>query len=1489
MVKVLSLRHAEALKGHELLVREAETLRRLEHPRIPRLLDFFTEEGEDDTRVCLVQEHVAGRSLADLVSRGRRFGEAEAATVGAKLAGILEYLHGFRPPILHRDVKPANVLLSGAGRVYLVDFGAVRDHFLRAPLLHPGGVTVVGTRGYMPLEQFEGRAVPASDLYALGATLVHVLSGRAPSELEKDGLVLDFRPHVDVSAGFADLLARLLRPDWRDRPGSATEVREELERVAASAKSPARRARRPASTAAAAAAVAAAVAALGVVLFTLRGGLSGQERSREDAARSTWLASAGDVDTLGDPLPAGAARRLGGARLRHGGAVRGVALTPDGTRIVSVGEDGTASVWTAETGEEIRRFDLGEPATALALSPDGSTLVAGSERFWSAHMRTLDGRDVARLLPMGTEPTPSVAVQEVAWSRDGRLVATRTHGSLDLWDGGDGRHRQRLPGCGSARGLAFVSGSAELLAGCDDGSARLFATGTGRERRRLALGAARVPVVVTPDERQVAVPGSTGLTLVDVATGERAVLLQDPTARLGDVTSAALSADGATLVTGHSDGRLHLWDLTTPARGRAFEAHSGAVTAVALSPDGATAVSGGADGAVRQWDVATGEERSTPAGHRGAVRALEFTGDGATLLSAAADGTLRRWQPDGAQVDTRSFDQAALGVFALSPARVLAVEDGRFHVLDVATGWEVTEGPLPRTMRGFAVSRAAGRLAVGTATELGVLEVETGRRRSFPVPRTEQPVAFTPDGRVVATLRQEAEPLAGRPLVFRDAETGEELRTQAPSRGGPGGGPCHSADGTYLLFGGGLWRLKGRPPEPLENVGYHGRAGECAVSPDGRRLAYRHPDDPDAIEVRELAEPGGSTSGLLRLGTLEGHRGRVTSLAFAPDSRTLASGGADSSILLWDVESLREQGPPRGGPAEERPGPVLRLSFDDGIGGPGVAPVRLPAVETRVRLVPGRAGRALQLEAPLRFPEMRALRLDGDFSVELWFRVAGEALTRGGYVSVLSSDLVSLDVRPGGRAHLFLHTLGGGHAGVDLRAWLGRVDADQWYHVGVAHRRADGTTRVCVDGVCGPGPTAPNLSDRVRELELGRSSPGVASGIAVDELAIHHRARSDDELAASAGRLTALALRSPAPDEGRVVPGMPAEAEPVPREALPEGLDVASMVAVEKRDGLTVYRFTGPLATAEALDVDLGLGAVWVGTSRGLLRHDPRTGAWRRWDETAGLPGARLFRIAVVGDQVVVDSSTPTGASSVRGTGLLALDPRAHAWRTLDRAGSAWDLWGDGTTLWLGLRQGAEARDLAAGTTRTFRAGEGGLLHASVHAVRRQGSTVWFAMLGDWVQAKRDFEGGGVSVLDEKTGGFRSYTVRDGLARGYSSDLFVDESDVFVAHWDEERGLSRLDRRGGRWEVLRRSANGVDLGGVVLAGDGATIWIGQQGGLVRYDRRTREARLMRESDGLPGYVVSAVAVGDDSVWASVWARDQDGVRVTGLVRLPRSP
>jgi hypothetical protein len=159
--------------------------------------------------------------------------------------------------------------------------------------------------------------------------------------------------------------------------------------------------------------------------------------------------------------------------------------------------------------------------------------------------------------------------------------------------------------------------------------------------------------------------------------------------------------------------------------------------------------------------------------------------------------------------------------------------------------------------------------------------------------------------------------------------------------------------------------------------------------------------------------------------------------------------------------------------------------------------------------------------------------------------------------------------------------------------------------------------------------------------------------------------------------------------------------------------------------------------------------------------------------------------------------------------------------------------------------------------------------------------------MGDYVEKAQDFSGGGVTLWDRRGDRFRSYTPEDGLVHAYSCDVFLDDREVFVAHWNEERGLSRIDRRTGRVEALPRSANGIVLGGVVLAGDDGRLWIGQQGALVRLDRATRQATALRESDGLPGYIVSGITVGEDAVWASLYSYGQDGVRSAGLVRLPR--
>jgi WD40 repeat protein len=1495
VVKVLSLAAEDALKAHELLMREARVLQRLEHPRIPRLVDFFSEEDGPDTRVCLVQQHVEGKSLHELVRAGRRLSEKETLALGVKLARVLEYLHGFEPPILHRDLKPANILVTAGERVYLVDFGAVRDH-VPHEMLHPSGPTVVGTRGYMPIEQFEGEAVPGSDLYALGATLVFALSGKEPAELGKEGLRLDFLPHVSVSPDFASLLARLLEPDWRERPLSASAVRGELERLGDLAKQPPRGERPRRRIAVAALALLIAAAGLGVVVLSSRrppatspaGAETGRDAPQVAQApeRRPWfeglLGLRARRDALGDLLPERALARLGTRRLRHGATVRALAFTSDGAFVVSASDDGTASVWSAATGEEQQRFDLGHKATSLVIAPDASRLLVGTAWHWTAWLMDLPrGRAMARLLPVRPRPNAQAEVADVAWGRDPAFAATRTADAIDLWSAKDGQHLRRLPSCGRGRSLGALDHGRALLVDCPDGFARILDAADGTERRRLRVGSSHLPLRVSADDRWLAVPSYSHVSLLDLATGAEAGTVGGA----GNIASAGFSPDGRLLAVGSWDGRVVLADVATRARLRVFEAQFGSVEALALSPDGSTLATGGAGNTVRLLDVATGEERVAAAAHRGSVRDLDFARAGGALLSAGADATLRTWDREGRPASVRPLERPVVAVVSLSASRVAAVEEGRVHVYDVASGWEVTGAPLPDfpTYGGVAVAASPGLLAVGGTSALNIVELATGVRRSFPIPRKEEALAFSPDGRFIVTLRDEPEPLAGRPLVLRDSATGKEIGVSPHNRGGPGAFRCRSSDGSWFGFNGAVLRLTANPKRRFETVGFAGRVPHCAVSPDGRLVAFPRYES-DTIEVHERV-PGASGHTELRMLTeLRGHRGPVSVLSFAPDSRTLASGGADTSVLLWDVAgpaAAAEAAPPR-----PRAGPRLSLSFDERIEGVGVTPVRL-ALDSPHQLVPGRKGRALRPGAQLVLPEGRDLVLGDEFTALVAFRVEAAGLRpESGIQGVLSSELVTLDVRDAGKAWLFLHFLRGGHAQADLEPWIGRVQPGRWYHVGVSSRRADGVVRVCVDGVCGPGPSGTNYSGRVGELTLARGSQPFAGEI--DELALYDRALSDDEIAVAAGLPRAVPLPSPTPvPTPTPLPRLPAEQEPLPREGLPEGKDVAPHVRVEERPGFTVYRFGGPLARAQPLDLDLGIGAVWVGTSLGLLRHDPRSGSWRQWDETSGLPGERLNEIAVVDGRVIVDSSAPTTPGNVRGTGVLAFEVASRTWTPIKDVGGVWDLWADGSTLWVGTGAGAASHELGTGAVRRFTRAAGELVHDAVHAVRRHGDTVAFAAMGDYVKETKDFKGGGVTLWDRRRNQFRSYTPADGLARGYSSDVFLDDAEIFVAHWDEEHGLSRIDRRTGRIEVVRKSVNGIDLGGVVLAGDRDTLWIGQQGALVRLDRASRQATELREPDGLPGYIVSGLAIGEDAVWASLYSYGGDGVRSAGLVRFPR--
>jgi eukaryotic-like serine/threonine-protein kinase len=224
-IKILSLRKASDWKAIELFEREAKTLAQLDHPVIPKYIDFFRAEILAEESFCIVQELAPGRPLTAWQAEGHAFTSWEVQKIAEQVLEILIYLQSFAPPIIHRDIKPANLLRTDAGLIYLVDFGAVRDSYHQTIT---GGSTLVGTYGYMAPEQFRGRAVLATDLYGLGATLLHLLTGIDPADLPQKNMRLDFRDRLHDKPVFINWLEWMLEPIPEDRFVDARQALQQL-------------------------------------------------------------------------------------------------------------------------------------------------------------------------------------------------------------------------------------------------------------------------------------------------------------------------------------------------------------------------------------------------------------------------------------------------------------------------------------------------------------------------------------------------------------------------------------------------------------------------------------------------------------------------------------------------------------------------------------------------------------------------------------------------------------------------------------------------------------------------------------------------------------------------------------------------------------------------------------------------------------------------------------------------------------------------------------------------------------------------------------------------------------------------------------------------------------------------------------------------------------------------------------------------------------
>jgi serine/threonine protein kinase len=218
-------------KAQELFAREAAILYQIQHPQIPQ----FRERFEEDQRLFLVQDYVAGKTYRAILDErkavGQTFTEAEVLLFMRSLLPVLEHIHA--KGIIHRDISPENIILRESERLpVLIDFGVVKELATKLQSLNASTpVTTVGKLGYAPAEQMQtGRAYPSSDLYALAVTVLVLLTGKEPQELfDENQLTWNWEKLVKVDAQFAQILNRMLSHSPSDRFASVAEITQALQ------------------------------------------------------------------------------------------------------------------------------------------------------------------------------------------------------------------------------------------------------------------------------------------------------------------------------------------------------------------------------------------------------------------------------------------------------------------------------------------------------------------------------------------------------------------------------------------------------------------------------------------------------------------------------------------------------------------------------------------------------------------------------------------------------------------------------------------------------------------------------------------------------------------------------------------------------------------------------------------------------------------------------------------------------------------------------------------------------------------------------------------------------------------------------------------------------------------------------------------------------------------------------------------------------------
>ena len=521
--------------------REAALLATLTHQAIPRIYDFFENQGT----IYLVLELIPGNDLETILNqRGESFPEETLIGWTIALCEVLVYLHGQTPePIIFRDLKPSNIMLRGDGSLVLVDFGIARSF---APSQKG---TMIGTEGYAPPEQYRGVADARGDLYALGATLHHLATGSDPRS--ETPFTFAQRPprrlNPKLSPEFEQVILRCVAYSPADRYGSAEELRDALVAV--------RDRYRPAVGAVAANQ---RTAAGGSAILSLP--TTGTDEVAAGADRLDWVVATAD-EIRGSASHAGGAVYVGsydhhlyaidetdGSVRWRFRAQRGVVSKPlpTGELVVFGSEDHNVYGVTRQQGRAAWSFRTTMPVRSSAHGDDKSVVI-GSDDGFVYRIDRARGTSVWRYRTWGPVRSSPVLV-------GGAVVFGSDDGYLYCVDQESGQLRwRRQIGAGIMASVAAADGT--LIAGATDGAVRGLAFDGGAVLWTQPTGKAIVASPVVVDQTVYVGSADGAMYALDVASG--AVSWKQPLCR--QITSTA-TPDGELLYVGGTDGALYALD-----------------------------------------------------------------------------------------------------------------------------------------------------------------------------------------------------------------------------------------------------------------------------------------------------------------------------------------------------------------------------------------------------------------------------------------------------------------------------------------------------------------------------------------------------------------------------------------------------------------------------------------------------------------------------------------------------------------------------------------------------------------------------------------------------------------------------------------------------------------------------------------------------------------------------------------------------------------